>query len=384
MKHKNFTYPFILLFLVTAMQLQGQKMRNHGDFEVHTNGQVGFFGPIINDGFFFSNSGLVGLYGESSYHISGNVVPKLYDLEIANASSILLNVPVTISNNVNFILGDLETTKTDSINYLEFSQLSFSTGSSDFSKMNGFVKANVQEHFMFPTGDNIFLRPISVESTLLNVKHMACYLFEDSTKNYPFYSNEEIAQINTNEFWILKGAHQVSITIDWNERSSIERITDDINDIEIVGYHISTSQWKSLGGRGNTGDLNSGFLSSEPFIPNDYAAITFGIFNQNENEQPEIPLNSYHYMLSPNGDGINDKFIIEELADYENNVLHIYDRNGLLVFEAQNYTDEFDGNTGKTISALDRDAGLAQGIYYYIAAVNGGEFSIQGYLYIDR
>ena len=42
------------------------------------------------------------------------------------------------------------------------------------------------------------------------------------------------------------------------------------------------------------------------------------------------------------------------------------------------------GNTGKTISALDRDAGLAQGIYYYIAAVNGGEFSIQGYLYIDR
>lgn len=384
MKHIKYTYIFAIIIYVTTLQLHSQKMKNYGDLEVHTDGQLGFFGPVVNDGQFFSNSGLVGLYGEKSYTISGRIKPKLFDLEIANPNNITLNIPVSVSSNTNFILGDLQTTKINHKNYLGFKASSFSNGASDFSKVNGFVKATVLDHFIFPVGDQEYIRPISLETEFSDIDYTACYIYGNSTNTYPLYNNQEVENISTNEYWILKGSKKVSITIDWNDRSKIERITDNINDIKIVGFETSTSSWKTLGGIGNTGDLNNGFLSSKLFTPNEYAAITFGVLASNEIEQPETSLNSYHYILSPNGDGVNDNFIIEELADYESNVLHIYDRNGLLVFEAQNYTDEFDGYTGKTISTLDRDAGLAQGIYYYIAAVNGGEFSLQGYLYIDR
>ena len=359
-------------------------MKNYGDLEVHTDGQIGLYNSLENDGYFFSNSGLVGFYGETYFDVSGVIIPKLYDLEIANTSNIFLNIPIVVSNNANFIIGDLQTSKVESSNHLDFTPTAFSNGASDFSKVNGFVKADVSDRFMFPIGDADYLRPLSAETTDINSEFTAGYLFEDSTNTYPFSNNQEVANINTNEYWILEGSNKVSITINWNDRSSIESITEDINQLRIVGFEISTSEWKNLGGIRNTGDLASGFLTSSSFIPDEYAAITFGVLPIDEVEQSKLPLNGYHYIISPNGDGINDFFVIEELAEFENNVLQIYDRNGLLVYEAENYINEFNGETGRSIAAIDRDSGLAQGIYYYIAAVNGGEFVLQGYLYIDR
>ncbi|MEP2238592.1 MAG: gliding motility-associated C-terminal domain-containing protein [Maribacter sp.] len=384
MKQKKNIYIFLILLFLSGLNLYSQKMKNFGDLEVHTEGKLGFFGPVINDGLFFSNSGLVGLYGENNYTISGSIQPELFDLEIANPNNITLNIPVSVSSNTNFILGNLQTTKINSKNYLNFKSTSFSNGASDFSKVDGFVKATVLDHFMFPVGDELFIRPISVKAELSEADYTACYVYKNPTNIYPLYSQREVENVNTKEYWILKGKQEVTITINWNERSRIEKITEDSNDLKIVGYEISSSEWKNLGGIGNTGDITSGFLTSASFIPDNYAAITFGTLVTKTNNEAKLPLNGYHYFISPNGDGINDSFIIEELANFDSNVLHIYDRNGLLVFEAENYTDEFNGETGNTISALNRDAGLPQGIYYYIAAVNGDEFTIQGYLYIDR
>lgn len=384
MKQKKYTYTILILLFLAGSNLYSQKMKNYGDLEVHTDGQIGLYNSLENDGYFFSNSGLVGFYGETYFDVSGVIKPKLYDLEIANTSNIFLNIPIVVSNNANFIIGDLQTSKVESSNHLDFTPTAFSNGASDFSKVNGFVKADVSDRFMFPIGDADYLRPLSAETTDINSEFTAGYLFEDSTNTYPFSNNQEVANINTNEYWILEGSNKVSITINWNDRSSIESITEDINQLRIVGFEISTSEWKNLGGIGSTGNLASGFLTSSSFIPDEYAAITFGVLPIDEVEQPKLPLNGYHYIISPNGDGINDFFVIEELAEFENNVLHIYDRNGLLVYEAKNYINEFNGETGKSIAAIDRDSGLAQGIYYYIAAVNGGEFVLQGYLYIDR
>jgi len=384
MKRKKNFYILSLLLFAVYIQLYSQNIKNFGDIEIHQNGQLGLFGSVVNDGLFFSRSGLVGFYGENYFDISGSVNPKLFDIEVANVNNVLLNIPVTISNNANFIIGDLKTSKTDSLNYVNFTTTSFSNGASDFSKVNGYVKATITDSFIFPIGDEFYLRPLAAETNFSNVTYTACYVSEDVTKTHPLGYSQEVSNINTKEYWILKGASEVTITINWNDRSRIERITHDSDDLCIVGFEISSSKWKNLGGIDNTGDVTSGFLTSEPFVPNKYAAITFGVLTTDKKTQTEPTFNGYHYIVSPNGDGINDNFIIEELADYKNNLLKIYDRNGLLVFEAENYIDEFTGSTGKGISAVDRDSGLAQGIYYYIAAVNGGEFTVQGFLYIDR
>jgi gliding motility-associated-like protein len=62
--------------------------------------------------------------------------------------------------------------------------------------------------------------------------------------------------------------------------------------------------------------------------------------------------------FTPNGDGVNDYWEIEELANYPNYRLWIFDRSGAEVFFSEGYYEAWDGNmNGKQ---------LPQGTYYYV------------------
>ncbi|MCO6481781.1 MAG: gliding motility-associated C-terminal domain-containing protein [Flavobacteriales bacterium] len=71
-------------------------------------------------------------------------------------------------------------------------------------------------------------------------------------------------------------------------------------------------------------------------------------------EDVEIP-----NVFSPNGDGRNDRFHIEN-AQYLDNELSIYNRWGQVVFHATNYRNQWDGT------------GLPDGTYYYVFRVADG------------
>ena len=77
-----------------------------------------------------------------------------------------------------------------------------------------------------------------------------------------------------------------------------------------------------------------------------------------------------HRGISPNGDGVNDFLIIDNITHYPDNKLVIINRNGMLVYEARGYDNNsriFDGHSNKT--------GQLQlpGTYFYSLdyAVNG-------------
>ncbi|GAA4331910.1 hypothetical protein GCM10023149_37950 [Mucilaginibacter gynuensis] len=84
--------------------------------------------------------------------------------------------------------------------------------------------------------------------------------------------------------------------------------------------------------------------------------------------------------LSPNGDGVNDVFIIDGLENYLKNKVTIYDHNGLPVYNAFDYNNKdrvFDGR-----SSIDGRLQKA-GTYYYVieyTASDGGKKSKTGYL----
>jgi gliding motility-associated-like protein len=56
-----------------------------------------------------------------------------------------------------------------------------------------------------------------------------------------------------------------------------------------------------------------------------------------------------HNAFSPNGDGINEKFVIDNIDDtvcYPDNTVEIYNRWGVLVYETKGYnnsTNAFEG-----------------------------------------
>ncbi|MBI1835872.1 MAG: HYR domain-containing protein, partial [Flavobacteriia bacterium] len=92
-------------------------------------------------------------------------------------------------------------------------------------------------------------------------------------------------------------------------------------------------------------------------------------------------------VISPNGDGINDKLVINGIHDYPNNVLKIFNRWGNLVYESSNYQNDWDGKNIETFTIGGTD--LPVGTYFYVLDLgkegNTPEQNIiKGYVYLTK
>lgn len=81
--------------------------------------------------------------------------------------------------------------------------------------------------------------------------------------------------------------------------------------------------------------------------------------------------------FSPNGDGINDNFVIRNIDLFPQNVLSIRNRWGNSVFEAGPYNNTFNGNSAQ-------GSRLPDGTYFYILDPGNGDDKLSGYLIINR
>ena len=108
------------------------------------------------------------------------------------------------------------------------------------------------------------------------------------------------------------------------------------------------------------------------------------------NERESTPLNLPHTLqsifipegFSPNGDGVNDLFVIRGVAGLTMS-LDVYNRWGHLVYKNDDYHNDWDGkpNTGIAISS---DAnGVPDGTYYYVINTSDGRKFVR-YMTINR
>ncbi|MES2653155.1 MAG: YDG domain-containing protein [Bacteroidota bacterium] len=81
-------------------------------------------------------------------------------------------------------------------------------------------------------------------------------------------------------------------------------------------------------------------------------------------------------IMSPNGDGINDTWVIENIELYPNNSVRIVDRAGRLVYSKKNYDNSWDAQL--------RGVPLAEGTYYYIIDFGDGKTIKKGFITILR
>lgn len=86
--------------------------------------------------------------------------------------------------------------------------------------------------------------------------------------------------------------------------------------------------------------------------------------------------------FSPNDDGINDEFVIPDIAtDFPNYTIQVYNRWGSLVFEGNASTGDWDGLSNQ--SATLGDGVLPAGVYFYILDYNDGQTQpVQGKVYL--
>ena len=93
-------------------------------------------------------------------------------------------------------------------------------------------------------------------------------------------------------------------------------------------------------------------------------------------------LSTKSYGFSPNGDGINEGWYVENITAYPDNVVQVFNRSGKLVFTRKGYRNEWEGISNQT-----RENGshgkLPAGPYLYIIDLGDGSRPAQGWLYIN-
>jgi gliding motility-associated-like protein len=81
-------------------------------------------------------------------------------------------------------------------------------------------------------------------------------------------------------------------------------------------------------------------------------------------------------ILSPNGDGKNDTWIVKDIQSYPNNRVTVFDRAGRPVYTKNGYSNDWAGTY--------QGSPLAEGTYYYVIDLGIGENYIKGFVTIVR
>jgi gliding motility-associated-like protein len=81
-------------------------------------------------------------------------------------------------------------------------------------------------------------------------------------------------------------------------------------------------------------------------------------------------------ILSPNGDGKNDAWIVKDIQSYPNNKVTIYDRAGRVIYTKNTYTNDWTGTF--------QGSPLAEGTYYYVIDLGTGDAPLKGFVTIVR
>jgi gliding motility-associated-like protein len=85
--------------------------------------------------------------------------------------------------------------------------------------------------------------------------------------------------------------------------------------------------------------------------------------------------------FSPNGDGVNDTYVVDGIGYYPNNSFQVFNRWGSKVYERSPYNNTWDGkNEGKPGLGTN----LPESTYYFILDPGDGKEVITGYIYLRR
>ena len=86
--------------------------------------------------------------------------------------------------------------------------------------------------------------------------------------------------------------------------------------------------------------------------------------------------------FSPDGNAVNDTYVIDGLSKYPGNLLYIYNRWGNLVYKKRDYDNSWDGTSN--VAGVYIGQQLPNGTYYFILDLNDGKKPMQGYLTLKR
>lgn len=348
---------------------------NEAEGGVYNDGTIYFYRDFHNEGVYTFDGKRKSSYAifspyegrEGSQHFTGGAPAEFYDVLFDNPMPIRafeLGMDMSISGTANFHSGIVQV---DSLlGALVFQPGARAINVKDGSHADGEVEKVGNEAFVYPIGDEGYYRlaGISAPKTLKDA-FLSKYYLKNSDAFYPHRSKSGVIEaIDDKEYWTLykEGQSDVLLTLSWDVRTTPSWLHDSEDDaLHIVRWDEQQQLWVDEGGIVDRANQTV----TTPTQVSGYGIFTLGKVATHLISDGDVVV---YNAVSPNGDGHNDHFIIDNIERYPHNTVEIYNRWGVKVYETKGYTNSsnhFKGYSEGRVT-VDKGSQLPTGTYYYI------------------
>ncbi|WP_178372198.1 T9SS type B sorting domain-containing protein [Chitinophaga jiangningensis] len=172
-------------------------------------------------------------------------------------------------------------------------------------------------------------------------------------------------------------SNTISITVYALPAIEIQPVTASISKGFTVQLHASggdTYQWAPADGLSNAGIADP---VARPAVTTTYTVTGMSQYGCSAQAQVTVTVKEDDIVqptniLTPNGDGINDRWVVQNLDMYPDNEVKIFDRSGRMVYRQLHYANTWTGDS------------LAEGTYYYVLTFGPRGKVVKGYITILR
>lgn len=363
---------------------------NDGNFYVYSN--------FKNDGLFTYtdlNDGKTFFIGPTQQSIEGAAPPYFQNIEFNNTSSKVpfrLVTTIVINKMAAFKNGIIDAA--NNIGKVVFNENASHSDTSNLSFVDGRVQKKGTANFEYPIGDDVYYRP-SLNDVNLSVNDIYTteYFFESIGSIYPYTSKEvEIIAIDQAEYWNLTqegGTSKavLSLTLDKNTTPNAFFLESDETELAIVRWDTTSSKWINEGGVSTDLVTGADFTKLVTTQVSGYGVFTIAMVKKDNPAPPSDEIVIYN-AISPNGDGINDSFLIKGIDKFPDNRVQIYNRWGVKVYDAKSYNEKdnmfFGFSDGR--DTVKKSDGLPAGTYFYTLEYKKDTETLKrsGYLFINN
>lgn len=376
---------------------------------VTNDGTTYYYRNFANDGIYSTNKNAkTGKVVFTRYEneqgvqiLSGDAITEFYNVEFNNPEPIMafdLKNNIDIYGTADFQDGIIQVDSVinektgHSKGMLSFQQGSKTVNTRDASHAEGQVEKIGNEAFQYPIGDEGLYRyaRITAPKTMKDA-FVGKYILND---NEFFRSNNAksgvIELLDEKEYWkIEKGGNvlgDIMLTLSWDERTTPkELLKDPAREMHIVRWDEQQQLWVDEGG---VADVSAREITT-PAQVKGYGYFTLATVKTDWILDGDVVI---YNLVSPDGNGKNDYFIIDNINRFPNNKVEIYNRWGIRVYETTSY--DSNGNVFRGYSdgrvTISKNEKLPTGTYFYIVSYeytnDSGSRMIKksGYLHLEN